>query len=157
MSLSHDASRKKTERLLATVSTHVILVDLQDGQKGNERILLGQLAYRDHRWKKWSFPGGYMDQGEDPEAALCREVREETGMQLLSWERILVQPMLHLEHPHVSLLYASSQWHGDPVCRTREFLDLKWADQSYYRILAQEDGLAYPCMREQVMFLGWRF
>ncbi|MBF0435835.1 MAG: NUDIX hydrolase [Magnetococcales bacterium] len=147
---------RKPERLLASVSAHVILVD-GTMETGGMRILLGQLAYRDHRWGKWSFPGGYMDQGEAPETTLCREVREETGVELLAWKQIQVRPMLHLEHPHVSLLYSSNHWQGNPTCLTREFLDLKWADYSFYGQLIRENALAYPCMQEQVQFLGWAF
>ncbi|MBF0108487.1 MAG: NUDIX domain-containing protein [Magnetococcales bacterium] len=154
MSVNQDPASGKTRRLLATVSAHVILVDRKVDRDG-PRILLGKLAYRDHRWGKWSFPGGYMDHGEEPEVALCREVLEETGMQLLSWERIQVQPMLHLEHPHISFLYSSDHWQGEPACLTREFLDLQWADEADYRKMVMEEALAYPCMREQVVFLGW--
>lgn len=153
MSLIQDSVPKNVGRLLATVSAHVILVD----RRGGCRILLGRLAYRDHRWGKWSFPGGYMDYGEEPEISLCREVREETGVELLGWERVHVQPLLHLEHPHISFLYLSDLWRGDPVCLTREFLELQWVDEGFYRRLVQEEGLAYPCMRDQVVHVGWRF
>ncbi|HIJ82653.1 MAG: NUDIX hydrolase [Magnetococcales bacterium] len=156
MPLIHDPAPRKVERLLATVSAHVILVDRQKNDAGI-RILLGRLAYRDHRWGKWSFPGGYMDHGEEPEVSLCREVREETGVELLSWERIHVQPLLHLEHPHISFLYSSDDWQGDPVCLTREFLELQWVDELFYRRLVAEEALAYPCMRDQVAFVGWTF
>lgn len=157
MSLIPDHVLIKPERLLATVSAHVILIDRQSGGDGSDRILLGQLAYRDHRQGKWSFPGGYMDQGEALETALCREVREETGMTLLSWNRLDIRPMLHYEHPHISFLYSSDDWQGQPACLTREFLDLRWADETFYRTLVREDALAYPCMSQQVTFLGWNF
>ena len=31
---------------------------------------------------KWCFPGGYVDRGEEVEAAACREVLEETGLEV---------------------------------------------------------------------------
>lgn len=45
-----------------------------------DRILLARLAARISRTPLWTLPGGGLDHGEDPRAAVVREVQEETGL-----------------------------------------------------------------------------
>lgn len=44
------------------------------------RILLSRLAPRISKSPLWTLPGGGLDHGEDPRAAVVREVHEETGL-----------------------------------------------------------------------------
>jgi ADP-ribose pyrophosphatase YjhB (NUDIX family) len=43
---------------------------------------------------KWALPGGYMDAGELPEAALRRELEEEVGIQVAQLQLLDVYPMV---------------------------------------------------------------
>ena len=142
------------ERLRATVSTHALVVDRSAGA-GAERLLMARLAYRDHRWRKWSFPGGFVDQGERLEAALCREVEEEVGLRLLNWEQVLVVPCLDLAQPHVGFVFLCDRWQGEATIRSRELLETGWFDRAAFLQAVRDDELAYPQMREQVACLGW--
>src|SRR5436190_4640662 len=45
-----------------------------------DRILLTRLAERVTKHELWTLPGGGVDHGEDPRAAVVREVYEETGL-----------------------------------------------------------------------------
>jgi 8-oxo-dGTP diphosphatase len=43
------------------------------------RVLLAQRPAHKHLPLKWEFPGGKVEPGEDPAAAIVREIREELG------------------------------------------------------------------------------
>ncbi|CAM3336405.1 NUDIX domain-containing protein [Nocardioides dubius] len=47
----------------------------------DDEILLSRLAPRISRTPLWTLPGGGLDHGEDPRAAVVREVMEETGLE----------------------------------------------------------------------------
>lgn len=47
---------------------------------GRTELLLSRLAPRISRHELWTLPGGGLDHGEDPRAALVREVYEEAGL-----------------------------------------------------------------------------
>jgi len=51
-------------------------------ERGDRRILIGQRQRHDTSPLKWEFPGGKIETGETPEAALARELREELGVTL---------------------------------------------------------------------------
>ena len=47
------------------------------------RVLVAQRPAHKHLALKWEFPGGKVEPGEQPEAALLREIREELGCALV--------------------------------------------------------------------------
>ncbi len=69
----------------------------------------------------WGLPGGFMNTGEQPEAALRREIREETGIELtnvgLARSRTLYQ--------HIEIIFTGRAV-GDPHVKSREITDLGW-------------------------------
>jgi 8-oxo-dGTP diphosphatase len=63
----------------------------------------------------WEFPGGKIREGELPEAALCRELREELGIEAVS-----VEPYMNLSHIYPDRLvdlefFLVAVWHGEPA------------------------------------------
>jgi 8-oxo-dGTP pyrophosphatase MutT (NUDIX family) len=60
-------------------------------------VVVGQWRVPLDRWS-WEIPEGGVDPGEDPDAAIARELREETGFEARSW-----QPLggpVHLSNSH---------------------------------------------------------
>ena len=51
-------------------------------ERADRRLLIGQRRSADTSPLKWEFPGGKVEEGEAPEAALARELHEELGATL---------------------------------------------------------------------------
>ncbi len=98
----------------------VALIDV-DG-----RVLLAQRPAGKSMAGLWEFPGGKIEEGETPEAALIRELEEEIGID--TWESCLA-PIAFASHSYEKFhllmpLFACRKWQGVP--RAREGQTLKW-------------------------------
>jgi 8-oxo-dGTP diphosphatase len=51
-------------------------------ERGDRRLLIGQRRRTDSSPLKWEFPGGKVEEGETPDTALARELKEELGATL---------------------------------------------------------------------------
>ena len=78
------------------------------------RILLAQRPEGKDLAGMWEFPGGKVEEGETPEAALFREIKEELGVDLC---QPCTSPVSFVSHAYDSfhllmLLYACRKWDG---------------------------------------------
>lgn len=91
------------------------------------RLLLAQRPVDKHLPRKWEFPGGKVEPGEDSAAAIVREIREELGCDVVITRDLPRLPFTYgavvIEMiPYVCVLAAAS-----PEPHPHEHLALAWA------------------------------
>jgi len=72
--------RRARSRQLPKVQRVAAYAVILRGEGAEQRILLSRLADKVSETPLWTLPGGGLDHGEDPRAAVVREVYEETGL-----------------------------------------------------------------------------
>lgn len=75
--------------------------------EASDRVLLIRRAVEPARGQ-WALPGGYMDAGELPVAALRREVNEETGLDIDVGELLEIFPMVNSGNVSLGIVLAYS-------------------------------------------------
>lgn len=105
----------------------VALIDV-DG-----RVLLAQRPEGKSMAGLWEFPGGKVEPGETPEAALIRELHEELGIE--TWSSCLA-PLTFASHAYDEFhllmpLFACRKWGG--IVQSNEGQALKWVRKQELR------------------------
>jgi 8-oxo-dGTP diphosphatase len=128
----------------------VVAVALTDAQG---RVLIAQRPFDKEHGGLWEFPGGKIEPGESPEAALVRELREELGVTvaLQDLEPLTFSSAGRGTRHLLLLLYRCTAWQGEP--RALDAAAIRWvlpavladydmppADRPFVSVLAAQRG-----------------
>ena len=111
------------------------------------RVLIAQRPEGKQLAGQWEFPGGKVEPGETPEAALIRELDEELGITV---KHACLAPFVFASHTYDDFhllmpLYLIRRWEGEP--ESREHKALKWV-----RPVNMRD---YPMPPADVPLVAW--
>lgn len=128
----------------------VVAVALTDAQG---RVLIAQRPFDKEHGGLWEFPGGKIEPGESPEAALVRELREELGATVTpeQLEPLTFSSAGRATRHLLLLLYRCVAWQGEP--RALDAAAIRWvlpaaladydmppADRPFVSVLMAERG-----------------
>jgi 8-oxo-dGTP diphosphatase len=113
-------------------------------------ILLSKRPEKKHLSGYWEFPGGKVENGELPEIALIREIREELNIDI---NNKCVAPLSFSEFDYkefqiILLLYVCRRWEGVP--KSMENNILKWVKPNElrkYKMPPADNALIY-CIQD---------
>ena len=113
-------------------------------------ILLSKRPEKKHLSGFWEFPGGKVEEGETPEKALIREVKEELNIDI---NNKCIAPLSFSEFDYnnfqlLLLLYICRRWDGVPM--SMENNKLEWVKPNLlrnYKMPPADDALIY-CLQD---------
>ena len=113
-------------------------------------ILLSKRPEKKHLSGFWEFPGGKVEDGETPEKALIREVKEELNIEI---NNKCIAPLSFSEFDYnnfqlLLLLYICRRWDGEPM--SMENNKLEWVKPNMlrdYKMPPADDALIY-CLQD---------
>ena len=113
-------------------------------------ILLSKRPKKKHLSGFWEFPGGKVEEGETPEKALIREVKEELNIDI---NDKCIAPLSFSEFDYKNfqlllLLYICRRWDGKPM--SMESNKLEWVKPNMlrtYKMPPADDALIY-CLQD---------
>ncbi len=93
----------------------------------DDRVLIAQRNEDDELAGAWEFPGGKVERGEDPRAALSRELREELGVEVEVGEILELSFEARSDGALVLLFFAARRLGDSPPPRAIDAAALAWA------------------------------
>ena len=96
----------------------------------------------------WAGPAGHIDEGESPEEAMKREVREEVGLEVKKF-KLLYHETLDWNKcsrgitGHEWFLYKILEWSGELKKEKSEVKNLKWVAPSELKKIKLEEAYQY--------------
>ena len=90
-------------------------------------VLLTQRKKGSHLAGAWEFPGGKVEPGEDPRAALVRELQEEIGIDVIVQDPIEVTFHAYPEKTVLLLFFAVTRTARSPEPQALDVAAVQWA------------------------------
>lgn len=104
---------------------------------------------------KWDIPGGGINPGKPVFQALAREIKEETGMEMVGGPKIIfVQDILRVEGKHVVRLTFEAQAAGDVNIDPKEHSEFRWSSLDNFKKLIHDIYLD-PVFETMGGWLSW--
>ena len=98
----------------------------------DSRILIGQRKDLGHHPLKWEFPGGKVEPGETPEAALIRELQEELDIHARIGRELMRYEYQYPGRSRILLIfYRVVDFDGEP--RNLDFDQIRWEQPELLR------------------------
>ena len=102
----------------------------------DKKIFLARRSPNKKLGGKWEFPGGKLELGEEPEAALAREIREELSVTIKNPQLLHLKPYAYPHGNVLILFYTCLNFTDEPkiqesdhdLCGWYDFEDLKSLD-----------------------------
>ena len=125
------ATSTSTAATAAEAARPIVLVAAVALIDADGRVLLAQRPEGKHLAGLWEFPGGKVQPGETPEAALIRELEEELGIDV---EASCLAPFTFASHAYPEFhllmpLYVCRKWSGIAIAREGQHLAWVWPGQ----------------------------
>ena len=98
-----------------------VLCLIQDGN----RLLLQNRVKKD--WKGYTFPGGHVEPGESFVDAVKREMKEETGLDILNPQLVGIKQFPIENGRYIVLLFKATKFSGDVV--SSEEGEMEWVEK----------------------------
>lgn len=117
------------------------------------KILIAQRKPGDSFGGFWEFPGGRLEDGEDIEGCLVREVEEELSVRIRPRKKIRVTEHLYPGRRLRLHFYLCDYLEGRPVCR--DCLGFQWvapAELRRFRFPAADDVILQDLIRNQSVY-----
>ncbi len=108
----------------ATKRVRVVAAVVWDGP----RLLMTQRPPGGPLGLQWEFPGGKLEEGESPEAALVRELREELGVGAVAHETLAVHAHDYAHGVHVDVIFVRCTLASFAFTPSREVHAARWIE-----------------------------
>jgi 8-oxo-dGTP diphosphatase len=106
---------------------------------------------------RWSLPGGLIELGEGLEAAVAREVREETGLEIEPVELIDLLDRIHHEGDRVRYHYVIADYlcrvMGGTLTAASDAEEVRWVERAEWN---SHSALALDPIAVRVIEAGWQ-